>query len=170
MIRLIVGGLGTIACGLVVVLAWEIGLFDPSPGPVISTHRSVAVAAPEVVAPDHTNEWLASILARPLFSPDRRPPAGGSVVAGAGLAGLPRLSGVMVGPFGRSAIFAPDGGKPLIVAEGGRIAAWTVQTIRANTVEVVGPDGRRTLEPTYSNMPAASSPALSQRTGRSQRQ
>jgi len=76
----------------------------------------------------------------------------------------------MVGPFGRRAIFAPDGGKPLIVAEGSRIAAWTVQAIRANAVEVVGPDGKRTLEPTFGNMPAAGGPALPQRTGRSRRQ
>ncbi len=175
MIRLIVAGLSAVACGLAVVLAWEIGLFEPSLGPITPPHHSTAVAAPEVVAPDHTNEWVANILSRPLFSPDRRPPADGSVVAGAGLAGLPRLSGVMVGPFGRSAIFAPDGGKPLIVSEGGRIAAWTVQAIRANAVEVIGPDGKRTLEPTFGNMPAGAmpttgNPALPQRMGRSQRQ
>ncbi len=155
MIRLVIGGLSVIACGLAVILAWEVGAFAPAAGPIASPRRAAAVAAPEAVVPDHTNEWVASILARPLFSPDRRPPADGSVVAGAELASLPRLSGVLVGPFGRSAIFAPDGGKPLIVVEGGRVAAWTVQAIRANAVEVVGPDGKRMLQPSFGNMPVA---------------
>jgi hypothetical protein len=170
MIRLALGGLSTIACGLAFALAWEIGAFAPDSDPVVPQHAVATATAPEATPPDHVNEWVASILARPLFSPDRRPPAEGSIVAGTELAGLPRLSGVLVGPFGRSAIFSPDGGKPIVVAEGARIAAWTVQAIQANAVEIVGPDGKRTVHPTFGNMPAAAGPVGPQRMGPSQRQ
>jgi hypothetical protein len=169
MIRLVIGGLTAIAGALAVVVAWEVGGFAPAPGPVASPHRATAVAAPEAAPPDHTSDWVASILARPLLSADRRPPAeGAAVAAGPELAGLPRLAGVLVGPFGRSAIFAPDGGKPIIVAEGSRIAAWTVHAIEANAVEIVGPDGTRTVHPTFGTMAGAG--GVPQHTGQSQRQ
>jgi hypothetical protein len=171
MIRLAIGSLSAIACGLALLVGWELGAFAPNPGPVVAQyHAPPAATAPEATPPDHTNDWLASILARPLFSPDRRPPADGTVVAGGEVAALPRLSGVLVGPFGRSAIFAPDGEKPVIVAEGSRIAAWTVQAIRANTVEVVGPEGKRSLQPSFGNMQAAANPAVPLHVGPSQRQ
>jgi hypothetical protein len=62
----------------------------------------------------------------------------------------------MVGPFGRSAIFVPSGRKPLVVAEGGRVDAWTVQAIDAGAVRISGPGGVRTLHPTFQSSPAAS--------------
>jgi hypothetical protein len=55
----------------------------------------------------------------------------------------------MVGPFGRSAIFALDGASPVVLAEGGRINVWTVHRIDAAAVEVVGPRGTRTLRPSF---------------------
>ena len=56
---------------------------------------------------DHAHDWVVTVLARPLFSPDRRPPADTVIVAsGRTVPGLPRLAAILVGPFGRSAIFA----------------------------------------------------------------
>lgn len=166
MIRLATAGLVAAAFGLAVTVAWEVGAFAPAdraakPVPHAST---AAVVAP--IPPDHMNDWLTTILARPLFSPDRRPPAAASAVSGERLAGLPRLSGVLVGPFGRRAIFASDGGKPLVVGEGGRVADWTVRVIEAGAVEVAGPDGDHILRPSFENMPeAASHPPIPARTG-----
>jgi hypothetical protein len=169
-IRWVIVGLGAIACGFAVLLWWEVDAFAPAPDPIASPHSAAAVAAPEATPPDHTNDWVASILARPLFSQDRHPPAeGATVVAGPELAGLPRLSAVLVGPFGRTAIFSPDGGKPIIVAEGSQIAAWTVRAIEANAVEIEGPDGKQTVHPTFGNMSSAAGAAASQHTGLSQR-
>ena len=56
---------------------------------------------------------------------------------GAGMPqGLPRLAGVVVGPFGRSAIFAVEGSKPVVATEGSHVGAWLVRSIAGGTVEV----------------------------------
>jgi hypothetical protein len=142
--------------GLATTLAWELGAVA-SPGAQIAPRPRAAVAtAPAAAAPDHTREWIVAILARPVFSPDRRPVAAmASATGGRRPEGLPRLSGVLVGPFGRSAIFAADGGKPLVVNEGGRIGAWTVRTIDVGTVEVSGPGGAHTMHPSFASSPAS---------------
>ena len=98
------------AAGLAATLALELGAFAPGDAQIAPRPRAIVAAAPAEVAPDHTREWIAAILARPVFSPDRRPPAEIASTPGVRLPeGLPRLSGVLLGPFGRSAIFAVDG-------------------------------------------------------------
>jgi hypothetical protein len=144
------------AAGLAATLAWELGAFAPRDALIAPRPRAAAATAPPEAAPDHTREWIAAILARPVFSPDRRPAADIASTPGVRLPeALPRLSGVLVGPFGRSAIFAVDGRKPLVVDEGGRIDAWTVGTIEADTVQVSGPGGARTLHPSFASPPAS---------------
>jgi hypothetical protein len=149
------------ATGLVATLAWELGAFDSSRMRIAPHPRAVVATAAPDPAPDHTSEWIATILARPVFSPDRRPPAEIASTPGMRIADeLPRLSGVLVGPFGRSAIFAVDGRKPLVVDVGGHIDAWTVRTIDADTVQLSGPRGARTLHPSFASSPAgAADPA-----------
>jgi hypothetical protein len=68
---------------------------------------------------------------------------------------LPRLAGVVVGPFGRSAIFAVDGSKPVVATEGSHVGAWFVRSIAGGTVEVTGPGGTLTLHPSFQSSPAA---------------
>ncbi len=141
--------------GLAATLAWELGALAPTPVLVAPRPRAAVAAAPPEAAPDHTSEWVAAILARPVFSPDRRPASAVASAPGERLPeGLPRLAGVLVGPFGRSAIFAADGRKPLVVGEGGHIDAWTVRTIAADTVQVSGPGGARTLHPSFASSTA----------------
>jgi hypothetical protein len=97
---------------------------------------------------DLTQARVDAILARPLFQPNRRPPASGS--AASGPASLPRLSGVLVSGGGRSVIFAAGAdGKPVVLAEGGRIGAYVVQSIGAGEAVVLGPEGPRTLRPSF---------------------
>ena len=156
MIRLAAALLLVGASPLAAILAWELGAFSAAE-PVSAPHARRAVAAPLAPVSDHTAEWVATILARPLFSPDRRPPSEASAArVGGAPEGLPRLAGVVVGPFGRSAIFVPDGRKPMVVTEGGRIDAWTVRSIEVGTVQVSGPGGARTLHPSFESSPAAS--------------
>jgi hypothetical protein len=144
------------AAGLAATLALELGAFAPGDAQIAPRPRAIVAAAPAEVAPDHTREWIAAILARPVFSPDRRPPAEIASTPGVRLPeGLPRLSGVLLGPFGRSAIFAVDGREPLVVDEGGRIDAWTVGTIEADTVQVSGPGGARTVHPSFASSSSA---------------
>jgi hypothetical protein len=110
--------------------------------------RAVAISSlPKSVASDHSGEWVSTILGRPLFSPDRRPSSTPAAVAG--LPGLPRLSGIMVGPFGRSAIFAAEGAKPIVAQEGARVAGYTIKAIEATQVRLIGPNGNVVLYPTF---------------------
>lgn len=98
---------------------------------------------------ENVQAWVGNILARPLFSPDRRPAAGMDDAAAAGVPGLPRLTGILVGPFGRSAIFAGNASKPVVLGEGGRIDAYTVRSIDATEVRLDGPSGVQRLQPEF---------------------
>ena len=145
-------GLWLIAAGLLAVVGWEI---TAAPQADVMRERrpavTEAVAVPEP-ATDLTEEWVAKILGRPLFSPDRRPDLE-ATTAGAGSSGLPRLTGILVGPFGRAAIFDADSRKSIVVPEGARVNAYTVKAIDAAQVRVVGPDGVRVLYPAFQSAP-----------------
>jgi hypothetical protein len=98
---------------------------------------------------EHSRQWATTVLARPLFSPSRRPPEA-AITAVAAAAGLPRLTAILVTDAGRSAIFAGSAdGKPIIVQEGGRIGHYQVQSIAASQVTVSGPDGQKRLHPSF---------------------
>jgi hypothetical protein len=99
-------------------------------------------------------DWAAIILARPLFSPSRRP-APASSDTSARSAELPRLTGILVSQSGRQAIFAGrDGGRPIVTREGDRVADQLVQSIRPGEVTVLGPAGPRVLHPVFDHAPA----------------
>lgn len=141
-------GLALLASALAAVIAVEL---DTVGQPVVDATGIVPIrhlpkAQPRVASEDpedHTDAWVATALARPLFSRNRKPtPADLKVAGGPTLAALPRLTGVVVGPFGRTAIFAgADGGKPVTVTEGNAIGAFTIQTIEPGGVTVSGPQG-----------------------------
>ena len=100
--------------------------------------------------------WVSTILARPLFTRDRRPPgAPVTVTAAAAPQSLPRLTGIAISPAGRHAIFASAGGKPLVTSPGDHVAGFTVQAIDPGGVTVVGPGGRRLLQPSFQAAPRA---------------
>jgi hypothetical protein len=143
------GGLALLAAGLIGVIALELNNAPHIDGRRTPSHTTGATAPTPPAAADRTPEWVATALARPLFSPDRRPAAVAASAVGASLPGLPRLAGIVVGPFGRSAIFAVDGGKPIVVPEGGQIAAYTVTSIQAAEVRLVGPDGAQVVHPSF---------------------
>ncbi len=103
-------------------------------------------------AAEPLTQWVATVLARPLFAADRRPVApAANATASTGPQALPRLAGIVVSPTGRSAIFAGD--HSMVVAEGAVVGPWRVVAIRADAVDVSGPQGERTVKPTYSNEP-----------------
>ena len=58
-----------------------------------------------------------------------------------------RLTGIVIEPDRRIAIFAVTGGKPLVLAEGEALRGWRLDSISAEKVSVSGPNGTRILEP-----------------------
>jgi hypothetical protein len=99
---------------------------------------------------DRRNAWVQTSLARPLFSPNRRPAAAAAVAAGEAAPSLPRITGILVNGSSRSVIFAAAaGGRPIIATEGTDVNGFKVQAIEANQVTIAGPDGTRVLHPSF---------------------
>ncbi len=139
--------LGVSALALAGVVAAE--LVSPGPAPVAAppAPERVPVTAAAPAGAGRVGRWVGTILARPLFSPSRRPAA---TPAAAGPGGLPRLAGVIVGPAGKTVIFAAGGGgAPILAHEGGQVGAYRVQSIGAGEVTVRGPEGVRVLRPAF---------------------
>jgi hypothetical protein len=127
---------------------------------VVATDRSDAyvppqsplaiVAQPKIIAEGDSSRRVDKMLARPLFSSDRRPPPDtATLVAGASIS-LPRLTGVVVSSAGAFGIFAgPEGGKPVVVGEGGQVGTAVVETIAPGRVVILGPGGAVVLRPVF---------------------
>jgi hypothetical protein len=97
--------------------------------------------ADAVGASDRRAEWLNEIMARPLFSPTRRP-------VEATFSGLPRLTGIVVGGSERVAIFAaPANEHPIVAHAGTRVEE--VQTIADDGVTVAGLGGTTLIRPIF---------------------
>lgn len=141
---------------LLVVIGAE--LVPATPEPLI---RRLAGGHPHAVrvvaAPDHSAQWAATVLSRPLFSPQRRPPAPAATAAQAA-ATLPRLAGILVGPGGARAIFAPDGGgKPIVLSPGARLDGGVIRAIGVGGVVLARAGGEQVLHPHFDAAPAAPS-------------
>ena len=136
--------MGLIAAELAIEAGTEQGVPDAAPQPLLPD------PSPPQDQPEHRDQSAARVLvalARPLFTSDRRPPSpdASPVVA---LNPLPRLTGTLVSPGRRRAIFVA-GDKPVVVMEGSLIDAWTVQAISAGSVTLAGPDGSRVLRVSF---------------------
>lgn len=125
-------------------VAREMSLAHPSDH-VVTTARPAGPDAPTNAspAPAVIQDWTQTVLARPLFSPSRRPAA--TIAAGPQ---QPRLAGIVMGPSGRRAIFAGDkDARGIVVGVGQQAGAWQIRAIDENAVQVIGPEGPRTLTP-----------------------
>jgi hypothetical protein len=148
------GGLALILGCIVAGEAWS--AHGGGDTPVVSGRSpALRLATVAPASPARTGVWAAAVLARPLFTPSRRPPA---VAATAGPLGqtLPRLTGIMVSPEGRLAIFAPVSGKPIVVQPGQRLGRFTVRNIARDQVTVLGPAGMEIIHIAYDQSPAGS--------------
>src|ERR1700746_484873 len=96
-----VAGLTVTAAVLIAIIVSEIVGAPRANVAPLRPHPSTAASPVPTPSADRTHDWVTTALARPLFSADRRP-AAEAVAAGAGPAGLPRLTGILIGPFGRS--------------------------------------------------------------------
>jgi hypothetical protein len=130
--------------------------FDVAPEPQPTIEQTAARPMP--YRAELVDQLAARAVARPLFSPTRRPPSP-PAVQGRIRAEPPRLSGVLSWPGGNSAIFQSDKAPhPTIVGEGSTLGEWTVQTIAAGTVTVSRGDERLLLHPSFADAPAAEVP------------
>src|SRR5207302_5519189 len=92
-------------------------------------------------------EMAAIALANPLLSPTRRPEqAGIGNASDADLAEV-RLTGIVIEPDRRVAIFVPNGRKPILREEGETLGEWRIDSISPQAISLTGPAGTRTLEP-----------------------
>src|ERR1700724_727026 len=112
-----------------------------------STARTKVPAAPAAQRP-RAEELVQTTLAQPLFREPRRPPdrPTGDKSSEPQLPNL-RLSGIVIEPEHRVAIFAVPGSKPLARAAGETINEWHLDSIGLNQVSLSGPTGITTLEP-----------------------
>jgi hypothetical protein len=120
---------------------------------IITPAAQIAAIAPQPVQmPAAANDtdtaafaatWSQIALARPLFSPNRRPVA--AAVVDAAPVVMPKLSAIVVTSAGAKAIFVGDDGKPLILGVGGAVGGDTITSITPAGVVVTGPSGRTTL-------------------------
>ncbi len=96
--------------------------------------------------PDHIVDSVARILARPLFSPTRRP----LVTRPEQLTDSLRLSGIIVSPNGKVAIFqSTRAARPVVLSEGLSVGRWKAQTIFSDRVTLSDGAIVVTLRPTF---------------------
>lgn len=156
--------LARLAALLAAVIVAEVFLVRPGgDAPPAPARPAFAVAAaPQTRAGPPVDELVDDVLARPVFSVSRRP-APEAVAAPqsvAGPAGLPRLTGILIGGGVKNAIFAGGAdGKPVVVAEQGKIGAYVVQSIDVDRATVLGPSGSQVLRPAFDPSAAPAQPA-----------
>jgi hypothetical protein len=132
-----------------------------APLPAVAFRAGARRATAPKSRADIVEGWKADILARPLIYPGRRAPslAPALTADNAAPAPVPRLTGVIVSPSGRHALFtAAPGARPVTVDEGERVGPYLVRSIRSNEVVVDGPGGTRSLHPAYENAVPAAEP------------
>jgi hypothetical protein len=122
---------GCVVCaGLILIEFGSISSPRPSPG-------AIEPAAPEIRK-----------LADPLFSPTQRRP---ETASPANHADSPlrdvRLTGVVIGPDLRIAIFAVTGTNSRVLSEGEALNGWRLESISPKGVVLSGPAGNIVLEP-----------------------
>jgi general secretion pathway protein N len=100
------------------------------------------------VAPD-VDEAVRVVLARPLFATNRRPLQPHPTAAVSADQSLPRLTGVFVSPWSRSAIFQPANAKPVVVREGAVVAGWTIRSIDNDAITLARADQSQTIRPHF---------------------
>lgn len=144
--------LGLTAAGLMGIIALSLGSLagaDELDGAMPSRPIPTLASAPALNKKNNGFVDITKVLARPLFSSSRRPADVASPIANLPKS-MPRLTGVVVSPAGRFALFAnADGDRPLVLSEGDHFGAAVIEAIAAGEVTVRGPDGAFVLRSTF---------------------
>lgn len=119
---------------------------------------------PAPTSPPARKQLVATALARPLFSANRRPPENEQDAHQDTSLSDMRLTGILTMPDQHFAIFARSDGKPLVRSEGEMISDWRIDNISDQSVFLSGPNGTTTLEPKADpnlvHLEAAAQPAV----------
>lgn len=147
MTRLLPSLLLLTCAGLIALIALEIQgawrVDSAAPAAIAAAALPPTAKTEPVDAAGQHQVWLREILARPLFSPSRRP-------VETGVRGLPRLAGIVVTGDQKLAIFAaPNGGHPVVAEAGAHVGAYVVRDVADDGVTVAGPGGVSTIRPTF---------------------
>jgi hypothetical protein len=148
---------GCALLGCILVVEWLPVQARPDVPALRLAHPASQTAARTDESRD-TDEWSDTVLERPLFSFTRRPAKNAAEAASGGPV-MPRLAGIMISSFGKRAIFMPDTGKPLVVAEGAKVDNATIRRITTDAVYVSGPAGESVLHPTLDKQRASTGPS-----------
>ncbi len=134
----------------VIAKEWKSGAPEGVSPPAPASPAALSDPAAKLQAGQHDAAFVNEILARPLFTASRRPPAGGDRAAGnASAAALKgRLAGIVVSPAGSEALFVESGkAKAVSVREGESFEGWTVERIEPEHVMVRAGARLETIEP-----------------------
>ena len=127
--------------------------------PVPADVMRLGPVAPHTGSMSQVEAWTETILDRPLFTPSRRPPA---TAAGPGTSGpgFPRLTGIIIMPQQREAIFAmPGKTQPIEVRAGSRLNGVLIKSIEPGWVVVVDAAGARMIRPSFATGTASAAVA-----------
>jgi general secretion pathway protein N len=138
--------LGLVMC--ILALEWFAPL-PAAPMPAAEAHAlAITQFTPARRRRGTLGHYVASISARPLFAPDRRPvPQQHSGRTGMSQ-GLPRLAGIVIAASRRRAIFEDDG-KAIVRGAGGDLDGYRIVAINALGVTLRGPAGQHTVSVSF---------------------
>jgi|SRR5579863_604106 len=138
---------GCVFFGALVLLELGASSTPPVPPPAGSPKVDSAPATVSASRPD-PQQGVSVILARPLFSPTRRPPPTSQSENSNNVElGGARLTGIVITPNARLAIFDIKGAKAVVLNEGETMSGWRVDSIAPGEVSLLGPGGSKTLQP-----------------------
>ena len=159
---LVLGGTTAVLAAIVVVELLPHRAPAPPPASSLAASDANSEAAPDEKPEPDRNNQVSALLARPPFSPSRRPEhTAATQEAAAPGEGMPRLAGIFSVGSERHAIFAmPGQDDQMVVAEGGQLAGWTVRRIAVDAVTIDGPEGSRTLETAFDPNAKPAAPAM----------
>jgi hypothetical protein len=140
-----------VSLGALVVTEVLMAVPDDSPRPRQAAESVAAHVAK--LNPTNLDAMVTDILARPLFKADRAPVETFAEEEPAPEDKSPtqlqrRLTGIMIRPGAREALFQGDGQKPLAVKEGGEVDGWQVASIQRDRVVLNSGAGEQIVKPT----------------------
>jgi len=145
------------ALALVVVLEWCVP-GGSGAGDAAGAFRLVHGTPKVTLQARAVTQWANVVLARPIFAISRRPPRVEAFGRNDATPSEARLSGILIGRFGRRAIFAPEGGgKPLVLSEGASINESTIRNITPGQVTLAS---GAVLKPEFDKNRAPSTPYI----------
>ena len=133
----------------VIAEEWKSDAPESHSPPAPASATALADPAAKLQAGQRDAGYLDDILARPLFTASRHPPAGDRAAGSAATAALKgRLAGIVVSPAGSEALFIESGKtKATSVREGESFEGWTIERIEPEHVMVRAGARLETVEP-----------------------